>query len=87
MSSISGSEHEFHFGVGMAVNLLDDEDFEHHDGIVGFTANLGGVQRTKDLLERFPIDEFIDASEDVFWKILVYEVFTYCELTAIFLEH
>jgi len=80
-------EHEFHFGVGMAVDLLDDEDFEHHNGIVGFTANLGGMQRTKDLLERFPIDEFIDASEDVFWKILVYEVFTYGELAAIFLEH
>ena len=64
-----------------------DEDFEHHDRVVGFTANLGGMQRTKDFLERFPIDEFIDASEDIFWKILVYEVFTYGELAAIFLEH
>jgi len=41
-------EYKFHFGVGMAINLLDDEDFEHHDGIVGFTANLSGVQRAKD---------------------------------------
>jgi len=43
-------EHEFHFGVGMVINLLDDEDFEHHNGIVGFAANLGGVQGTKNLL-------------------------------------
>ena len=70
-------EHEFHFRVGMAINLLDDEDFEHHNGVVGFTANLGGMQRTKDLLEGFPIDEFIDAREDIFWKILLlYKMFT-----------
>jgi len=71
----------------MPINLLDDEDFEHHNGIVGFTAELGGMQRTKDLLEKSPIDEFIDAREDIFWKILVYEVFAYGELAAIFLEH
>ena len=71
----------------MAVDLLDDKDFEHHDGVVGFTADLGGVQGTKNLLERFPIDEFIDAREDVFRKILVYEVFAYGELAAVFLEH
>lgn len=27
-------EHEFHFGVRMAVDLLDDKDFEHHDGVI-----------------------------------------------------
>jgi len=45
---------------------LDDKDFEHHDRIVSFTANLGGMKRTKDFLERFPIDEFIDARDDLF---------------------
>jgi len=62
----------------MVINLLDDEDFEHHNGIVGFLRpTLLGMQRTKDLLERFPTDEFIDARGDVFWKILTYGIFAH----------
>ena len=26
-------EHDFHFRVGVAINLLDDEDFEHEEGL------------------------------------------------------
>ena len=50
----------------MAVDLLDDEYFKHHDGVVGLAADFGGVEGTKDLFERVPVDEFIDAREDVF---------------------
>ena len=59
-------ELEFYFGVGVAVDLLDDEDFEHHDGVIGFTTDLSGVQRSQDFLEGMPIDELIDARENIF---------------------
>jgi hypothetical protein len=54
-------EHEFHFGVGVAVDLLDDKDFEHEDGVIGFAADLSGVDGGQDIFERIPIDELIDA--------------------------
>ena len=60
-------EHGFHFGVGMAVDLLDDKDLEHHDGIVSPAADTGRMKGGEDFFERFPIDEFIDARKDVFW--------------------
>jgi hypothetical protein len=58
-------EHEFHFEVGMAVDLLDDENLEHHDGVIGLTADTREMEGGEDLFERFPIDEFIDAREYV----------------------
>ena len=70
----------------MAVDLLD-EDFEHHDRVVGPAADFDGMEGAKDLFERLPVDEFIDAGEDIFGQILVDEVFSDGELSAVFLEH
>ena len=53
-------EHGFHFGVGVTVDLLDDEDLEHEEGIVGGTADWRGVEFSQDLFERFPIDEAVN---------------------------
>ena len=53
-------EHDFHFGVGVAVDLLDDEDFEHEEGIVGRASHGGGMEFGEDFFERFPVDEAID---------------------------
>jgi len=53
-------EHEFHFGVGVSVDLLDDEDFDHHDRVIGFTADVSGVKGAEDFFESFPIDELVD---------------------------
>ncbi len=74
-------------GVGVAVDLLDDEDFEHKDGIIGFAADFGRMEGGKDLFEGMPINKLIDAREDVFGKILVYEMFSDSKLSVIFLEH
>jgi len=59
-------EHELHFGVGVAVDLLDDKDFEHEDGVIGFTADFGRVEGGQDFFEGFPMDELINAREDIF---------------------
>jgi len=45
-------EHEFHFEVGMPINLLDDEDFEHHNGIVGFTADFAWDAENKGFAQK-----------------------------------
>ena len=59
----------------MAIDLLDDEDFKHHNGIVGLAADFGGMEGGKDLFEKLPVDEFINARENIFGWILVDEVF------------
>ena len=53
-------EHDFHFGVGVTVDLLDDEDFEHEGGVVGRTADRRGVEFGEDFFEGFPIDEAVN---------------------------
>ena len=53
-------EHGFHFGVGVAVDLLDDEDFEHEEGVIGWTADWRGVEFGQALFEWFPIDEAVN---------------------------
>jgi len=63
------------------------KDFEHHDGVIGFATDLSGMERGQDFFERFPIDEFIDAREDIIREILVDEVFANSELSLVFLEH
>ncbi len=49
-------EHGFHFGVGVSVDLLDDEDFEHEEGVIDWTADWGGVKFSQDLFEWFSIE-------------------------------
>ena len=68
-------EHGFHFRVGVAIDLLDDEDFEHEDGVVGLAAEFRGVEFSENSFERFPMDEFINAIEDIFREILIDEMF------------
>ena len=77
----------FDVSSSLISDLLDDEDFEHHNGIIGLAADFGRMEGGKDLFKRLPVDEFINAREDIFWKILVDEVFSYGELFAVFLEH
>ncbi|MDQ7033069.1 MAG: hypothetical protein Q9M37_10220 [Desulfonauticus sp.] len=38
----------------MTIDLLDDEDFEHEDGVIGFTANFGGVKLSEDFFQKEP---------------------------------
>ena len=40
-------EHGFHFKVGVAVDLLDDKNFEHHDGVVSPVADTSGVEEER----------------------------------------
>jgi len=50
---------------------VDSPDFEHEDGVVGLAAEFRGVELGEDVFEGFPIDEFINAREDIFREILV----------------
>ncbi|MDQ7032251.1 MAG: hypothetical protein Q9M37_05990, partial [Desulfonauticus sp.] len=59
-------EHEFYLGVRMAIDLLDDEDFEHEYGVIGFTADLSGMELAEDFFKRSPVNEFIDVRKDIF---------------------
>jgi len=43
----------------VAVDLLDDRDLEHHDGVVNSATDTSGMEGGEDFFERFPIDEFI----------------------------
>ena len=45
-------EHGFHFGVGVAVDLLDDKDLEHHDGVVSSAADTGGMKGGEDFFRK-----------------------------------
>ncbi len=49
----------------MVINLLDDEDFKHHDGVKGLRPTLAGCREPKVFLKRLPVNEFIDARENV----------------------
>ena len=80
-------EHGFHFGVGVAVYLLDDEDFEHEEGIIGWAPHGGRMEFGEDTFEGFPVDEAINISQDIVREILVEEIFTDSELSMVFLVH
>ena len=80
-------EHKFDFGVGMAVDLLDDEDFEHHDGVIGLTAYPSGVESSKDFLKRVPIDEMNNFREDIVREILIENIIAEGQLTIVLFEH
>ena len=58
-----------------------------HNRIEGLATDFGRMDSTKDLFERLPVDEFINAREDIFGQILVDKVFSYSELSPVFLEH
>ena len=59
----------------MTIDLLNDEDFEHEDGVVGLAAEFRGVELGEDVFEGFPMDEFINAIEDISREILIDEMF------------
>ncbi len=71
----------------MAIDLLDDKDFEHKDGVIGLASDFRGVEFTEDRFERFPVDEFINAREDVFREILIDEMFAYSDRRIVFFKH
>lgn len=53
-------EHDFHFWIGVAVDLLDYEDLEHEKGIIGWASYRRGMEFREDAFEGFPVDEAIE---------------------------
>jgi len=55
-------KHDFHFSVRVAVDLLDDENFEHKEGIIGRATHRGRMKFGEDTFEGFPVDKAIKIS-------------------------
>jgi len=55
-------EHNFDFGIGVFVDLLDDEDFEHEEGVIGRATHGRRVEFGQDEFEGFPVDDAIKVS-------------------------
>ncbi|OAG28295.1 hypothetical protein TH606_02205 [Thermodesulfatator autotrophicus] len=49
--------------------MLDDEDFEHHDGVIGFTADFREMEGKEDLFEGCQLMSSLmrDMSSGRFW--------------------
>ena len=69
-------EHKLHLRVGVAIHLLNDEDLEHKDRVVGPASNLSWMKRGKDLLKAPPINESGDLRKGILREPLVDKFFT-----------
>ena len=49
----------FEFGVGVAIDLLDDEGFEQEEGVIGWASGGGGMEFSEDFFEGFPVDKAV----------------------------
>jgi len=69
-------ERKLHFRVGVAIDLLNDEDLEHKDRVVDPASNLSWMKRGKDLLKAPPVNESGDLRKGILREPLVDKFFT-----------
>ena len=80
-------EHKLHLRVGVAIDLLNDEDLEHKDRVVGPASNLSWMKRGKDLLKAPPVNESGDLRKGILREPVVDEFFTDGKLDIVFSVH